>query len=300
MLYEHHAIITEKNGNSFTLIEATNSATGASSDSSSGKGKALIKTSSTKFDFQRERISVVIYKKRVSKRKTVERAKYALFSREWSKDYIYHLLWNNCEHFARYCTTGQRCSIQVDLFLLFIYGMTKINILANFTTAKTNELYMYKLLKKHDMICDNCFRLSYDLADVIAMPITNGKDVKPGDVVRFQPSPDNMHDAVILEVHRYTNLRVYCTIMHYAFIEERTIQKDTVTIELNGKYRKLDYTSNFNVYTPDEVVRRAQSRENEQLHKRVFNDSRCFARWCQIKEHKKGTLLVDIISCVVF
>ena len=106
-LYEQHAIITAKEGNTFTLVEATNSATGASIGTLSGGGEALIQSSTKQLDFQNERISVVIYKTRLSKKTTIDRAEKAFVSREWTEDYRYHFFQNNCEHFARYCTTGQ-------------------------------------------------------------------------------------------------------------------------------------------------------------------------------------------------
>nr|XP_022290015.1 uncharacterized protein LOC111101719 isoform X2 [Crassostrea virginica] len=289
-LYEHHAIITAKEGNSFTLVEATNSATGASTGSLSGGGKALIQSSTKQLDFQNERISVVIYKTRLRKEKTVERAKNAFVSREWTEDYRYHFFQNNCEHFARYCTTGHKCSMQVTTVKLkLLYYLWRSYIYATILTdAELDEFLLFQFFKKNNMICEDCYRLSFDLVNPIAMPIRNGADVNTGDVIRYNKIPDKLHDAVILEVHSRSNLKVSCTIMHYALHRSfsRTIKKDRITIELNGKYCKLDYTSKFDVYSPDEVVRRAIKRENEQSYERVFNDSRCFARWCKIKQRK--------------
>ena len=47
------------------------------------------------------------YKERSSASKTIGIAKEQLFGRNYST------LWNNCEHFATYCATGRRKSIQV-------------------------------------------------------------------------------------------------------------------------------------------------------------------------------------------
>lgn len=144
---------------------------------------------------------------------------------------------------------------------------------------------MFEYFKTYKMICDNCHRLSRDLANVREMPITNEMAVEKGDVIRYYTYIDDWHDAVILEVTLRSHSQVSCTIMHYAFLKlalKKTIKKDEITIELNGKYCKLDYNSKYNVYTPDEVVRRAYTREGEQLYERVLNDSWCFARWCKI------------------
>lgn len=304
-VYEHHAIIIEKKGNSFKLIEATNSAKGASVDISSGGGKAKIKESSVQFDFQRERIFVIRYKERFSKTETIRRARKALSSREWSEDYRYHILRNNCEHFARYCATGERISIQVALYqTLLSYSLREREISDLLDPAEKNERYMFELLKKYHLICDNCFRLSRDVKEVSVMRIMKEEDVQRGDVFCYHPFQDKVHYAVILEVHRSSNLEVLCTIMHYAAFsggKKGTIKKDEITIKLNGEYLKLDYTSKYNVYTPDVVIRRAKRWENEQLHERDFNDSRCFVRWCKIKEPKikEDTVLLDINPCAV-
>lgn len=265
-----------------------------------GEGKAKIKSSSQEFDFQSEKIFVFRYKKRFPKRETIRRARNALSSREWSEDYRYHILRNNCEHFARYCTTGERISIQAALFkILLSHRLSKKYILKKFRKTKNDELYLCELLKEYNLICDNCFRLSLDLDTVSTMTIMNEEDVNTGDVIRYK-----LHDAVILKVHRRSNSWVVCTIMHCAFRKGRKkgrIKRNIITIDLNGEYQKLDYTSKFNVYTPDVVVRRAKIRENEQLHVRDFNESRCFARWCKIKEpmSKKDTVWLDINLCAV-
>lgn len=206
-LYEHHAIITAKWGNSFELVEASNSATGASTGSLSGRGKALIQSSTKQLDFQNKRIYVVIYKKRLSKEVTIHRATKAFSSSIWSEDYRYHLFQNNCEHFARYCTTGQKCSMQVGyLRLKPLYALWRseiaVMILSN---AEVDEFLVVKFFKKNDMICDNCYRLSLDLVRPTPMPIRNGADVNEGDVIRYKKFPDKLHDVVVLEVLSKSN-----------------------------------------------------------------------------------------------
>lgn len=124
------------------------------------------------------------------------------------------------------------------------------------------------------------------LLGVGVKPIVSEGDVQKGDIIRY--SYWNLwHDAVVLEVSKKTKKAVVCSIAHYAFrgiFSHRTIIEERKEIQLNGQCSKLDYDlPQYDVYEPEEVVRRARKRLGEQLFVFFSNDSSHFARWCKLK-----------------
>lgn len=90
------------------------------------------------------------------------------------------------------------------------------------------------------------------------------------------------HEAVVLEKIQSTQNTVVCSIAHYAFcgpISHRTIMEERKEIGLNGSCFKLDYgPPHYDVYSPEEVVKRARQRIGEQLFVFFSNDSSHFFR----------------------
>lgn len=109
--YDHHGIIISKNGQTFGVIEAKKNE----------GGKVQLAYSEIIFDFEKDKVSVASYTERYSKQETARRA-FCIYdeSRKHPGSYIYNVFTNNCEHFATFCATGIRYSLQVaDLFSWF-------------------------------------------------------------------------------------------------------------------------------------------------------------------------------------
>lgn len=128
--------------------------------------------------------------------------------------------------------------------------------------------------------------MNQKLLDVPIRQILNVQDILKGDIIRY--SYWNLwHEAVVLEISEEMPSCVKCFIAHYAFcgpFSHRTIIKELVSITFDGAYSKLEYEPPaFHVYDPNTVVRRAESRLNEQMFVFFSNDSSHFARWCKLK-----------------
>lgn len=277
LIYDHHGIIIEKDGEEFIIAEATNTAFKAVLGTFRiGDGKAEIKQSEKKkFDFTKERICVVQYKRRFSPDITIHKAKNA------DRKYDYHIFRNNCEHFATKCVTGQSISVQVSKLrlawkLFWSSGFGGIN-----DEVKRNE----KGFKKK-MICEPCYKMNKEILGVKKTPITFEEDIKEGDIIRYRYW-HLWHDAVVLEIIEKTNNHVVCFVAHYDFcgpFSLRTIKRDQKTIQFDKKSYKLDYAlPKYDVYHPDQVVTRAKDCIGEQWFALFSNDSSHFARWCKLK-----------------
>lgn len=293
--YDHHGIISSiKENESFEIIEVTNTSAGASpgiSSSSlplSAKSKANIQMNSKTLNFQKENIALVYYKCRIDKDRTIERAKH--YAKE-NSSFQYHLFSNNCEHFATYCVTGHRFSLQVSKFK-FAFGM----LLQKGFSGISNEKERNKVLHERQLICDSCFAHNKHLLDVDVAPITSHKDVKEGDIIRFSYY-HLLHDAVVLKNEGLSSNKnaVVLSIAHYAFCglnEHRTIKEEKMEFRLNGSCVNVLYTSSkFHLYPPAFVVKRAKDRIGEQFFVFFSNDSSHFARWCKLK------FTLEIMNC---
>lgn len=283
-VYDHHGIIISKldDKETFEIIEATNTFSGAVLGVSKFfGGKAEIRCSFKKFDFDKEKICVVVYRHRYSKQETIRRANGFYNSKEESVNYKYDLFDNNCEHFATFCVTGQKFSVQVSKFRL----TWKLFWSSGFVGV-SDELERNKREYANDIICNDCYEMNKRLLGVSIKPIESEEDVQKGDIIRF--SYWNLwHDAVVLEVGKTSNRAIVCSIAHYAFcgpFSHRTIRDEWKEIQLNGRVLKLDYAPpHYDVYESEEVVERARRRIGEQLFVFFSNDSSHFARWCKLK-----------------
>lgn len=294
VLYDHHAIVLEKEGKHFSICEATNTKCGAVLGILFG-GKARIIKSKRTFEFTKERICVVKYNKRFSPEDTISNAK--VEQSDNRKEYRYNLFRNNCEHFATQCVTGQSISVQVSKLRL----AWKLFWSSGFIGISDEEKRNQKGFDKR-MICKNCYEMNKKLLEVRKIPIKSKEDINEGDIIRYTYW-NLWHEAVVVKIpdkenegkneEKITRTTVECEIAHYAFcgpFSHRTIKKEPKTIRLDGKCFKLDYAKpDYDVYNPDEVVKRAIENLNEQSFVFFANDSSHFARWCKLKL-KKETL----------
>ena len=282
--YDHHGIIVKKSedGETFEIIEATNTIMGASSGLIKFLGgKAAIKRSPKIFDFEKEKICVVVYRQRYTKMQTIQRAENECCDEEKRKKYKYHLFGNNCEHFATFCATGKEISVQVTKLKL----TCKLFWRSGFAGI-SDELVRNAVMYENKIICEDCFQMNKKLLGVEVKPIVYEEDVEKGDIIRY--SYWNLwHEAVVMEKMSITNSSVECKIAHYAFILSRlhrSIKEERLVIKLKGQYRKLNYTSpSYDVYEPDEVVERARGRIGEESYVFFSNDSSHFARWSKLR-----------------
>lgn len=283
--YDHHGIIASKNENgSVEIIEVT---TIAETDSSPilrfsfplfrENAKGIIGRNMKTFDFQNESIAIVYYRYRIEKKRTVQRANH--FASE-NSSYDYDLLGNNCEHFATYCATGHRFSLQVSKFRMALHILVHKGL-----RGLGDEKERNKALYKYQLVCANCHSMNKCLLDVDVIQIKLESDIEEGDIIRFSYW-GLMHDAVVLQKHGSSKNDVVLTIAHYAFCgfyTHRTIVEDKIPFRLNGNCYKVNFKPpRFNVYHPKLVVARARSRIGEQFFVFFSNDSSHFARWCKL------------------
>lgn len=280
VLYDHHAIILKRKENLFTIREATNTKCGAVLGILFG-GKARIKTSEREFNFAKERICVVKYNRRFSPEVTISKAI------NYQKEFTYNLCRNNCEHFATECVTGQSISVQVSKLRL----AWKLFWSSGFIGISDEEKRNQKGYDKR-MICENCYKMNKNLLiKVPKIKLITSTQISKGDIIRYTYW-NLWHEAVVLKILKTTQTTVECQIAHYAFcglFSHRTIKSETKTFRLDGKCLKLDYAEpEYDVYHPDEVVKRAEESLKEQWFVFFANDSSHFARWCKLKLKKES------------
>lgn len=281
VIYDHHAIILKREGELFTIREATNTKSGAVLGILFG-GKARIKTSKRQFNFAKERICVVKYNRRFSPEVTISKAN------NYEEEFTYNLCRNNCEHFATKCVTGQSISVQVSKLRLAWKLFWSSGFIGISDEKKRNE-------KGYDkrMICKKCFEMNENLLEVTKIRIEREtlQQISKGDIIRYTYW-NLWHEAVVLKILKKTETTVKCQIAHYAFcglFSHRTIKSEPKTFRSDGKCFKLDYAEpKYDVYHPDEVVKRAEESLNEQWFVFFANDSSHFARWCKLKLKKES------------
>lgn len=279
--YAHHGIIVSniKDGK-FKIVEAT-AKPGVASATSSSKSfgrKADIECSWQELNLQEQRILVVVYKNgRYSGMDTALRAQ-RYYADVKFRGYKYNLLTNNCEHFATYCATGHQFSLQVK----------KVDLVTQlFLTGRIgNEKQRNESLFRNKIICEPCYIMNLNLLDVTHVAITNDEDIKIGDIIQYSYWR-LLHNAVVLKKIRTNTMESVCSIAHYAYcgpFHDKTIKEETLGIRFDGGYFKLDYAPpRYDVYAPEDVVRRAESMIGEQRFTYFSNDSCHFARWCKLK-----------------
>lgn len=279
-VYDHHAILISKNEESLEIVEASNSFFRAVIGFLKiYGGKARIRLTKKNVDFAKQNIYVVEYRDRLSKSLTVEKAKKSVEEIQKNRNYRYNLFHNNCEHFATNCATSKKFSVQVTKFSL-MWKMFWRGGLFGISDESTRNKRLYD----NKLICKNCYLMNGNLLSVEAKTIESERDIEIGDIIRYTYW-NLCHEAVVLKLKKSAKRSVVCSIAHYAFcgpFSYRTIIKEDKEIRFDGQCKKLDYAE-YNVYSSEEVVKRAESRVGEQCFAFFSNDSSHFARWCKLK-----------------
>ncbi|XP_062606877.1 uncharacterized protein LOC134268628 isoform X2 [Saccostrea cucullata] len=261
-VYDHHGIVVSKcKDNILGIVEATNSISGATVGIVFG-GKARIQYSKKAFDFMTDNIRVVFYRRpKFSKEKIVANALAFASSESCGSKFKYHLLVNNCEHFATFCVTGKRFSIQVRKFVM----IAKLFLFRGFHGISDENLRNEKEYE-NKIICEECYMVNKKLHSANVTNVTNKNDVNIGDVIRY--SYWNLwHDAVVLRIIRSEENYILCEIAHYGFhgpFSHREIIREILKIYFNGKVSVVHYDPlEYDLFSPKEVVERAKKRLGE-------------------------------------
>lgn len=280
--YNHHGILLSKEGESLKIMEATNTASNFLTGILRGFwAKANIQITTKNFDFERKKVCVVEYTYRYTRTTTIRRAQQFYSQIQKAGKYCYNLLGNNCEHFATNCATGQNFSLQVDKFKM-MWGM----FLKTGFRGFNDELERNNAEFEKHLICQDCYKMNKNLLEVRVNPIVSAEDIARGDIIRYLYW-NFWHEAVVLDKEEIDQNIVVCSIAHYAYFgpcSHRTIREEKIKIRLDGQCFKLDYNADqYEVFEPDEVVRRARTRLGEQLFSFYANDSSHFVRWCKLR-----------------
>lgn len=275
--YDHHGIITDKRkflgqggGYEFQITEPTMpylKLMAAIGTSKIVGGIAVISRSWKFIDFDKRNVGVVVYKKRFSKNLTASLAIciHETFKKK-PKSYKYHLLTNNCEHFATYCVTGEMFSLQVAKHTSTVQSLFSIFGLEPEVKRKCMQ-YMY---------CIPCFK---------TVKIQSKKDVKEGDIILYHEQ-NFWHYAVVFEKQKPKTASVKCSVAHNTSCAQgscRLIEADLKKIQFNGSFYKLDFTSSkFKVYDPKVVVNRARNSIGKQMFEFFINQCSSFPIWCKL------------------
>lgn len=197
--------------------------------------------------------------------------------------FVYNLFRNNCEHFATWCVTGRKLSLQERKFTMVFWMFLTSGFRGVSDENKRNDKeYEYK------MLCQACYERNKKILNVPKKKILDAADVKKGDIITFSYWY-LWHDAVVLDVIEQKVDCVTCNIAHYAFryFDHRTIKKEIFSFPLDGSVTVTQYPKDFNLYTPDQVVARARERLGEQEFAFFSNDSSQYSRWCKLKLTKR-------------
>lgn len=203
-----------------------------------------------------------------SRDEIVRRAEERFKTNESGKNKIYenNLATSNCEFFATWCVTNRYFLVQV---LQFNTGLGY--------PLRAGDL---KDMHRKRQLCDSCY-LGL-LQTVLSVPWmrVQPNGVKKGDIVSYSYYM-LWHDAVVMEVKSDNKL----VLAHYGvrslFYPMRIII-ETVCFAESTTLTVYNYDG-WNVYSPDEVVKRAESRIGEEKWHFNDNSSSQFSKWCKVK-----------------
>lgn len=296
-IYDHHAIVVAVETNERTdneidieIVHATNTVAKATFASLHPFGnKARLKKVKERVNFKDRKMVVYKYSRKIKlfpPHEIAERAKSeANADLEGGKgQFKYNLFKNNCEHFATWCVTGRKLSLQERKFTMVLWMFLRSGFHGISDENERNEKEY-----EHGMLCSSCYERNKSVLDVEKRQILQKTDVNIGDIITY--SYYNLwHNAVILDVNGKEDNYTTCNIAHYAYcgpFKHHTIVKEKLLIPFDGSVKVIIYpATNFNTYTPQEVVKRAEERLNEQEFAYFSNDSSQFARWCKLKLYK--------------
>lgn len=175
-------------------------------------------------------------------------------------------------------------SLQIDTFEFRILDLCRTKSELDWELQRNEEQL------EMEIICKPCYEMNKTLLSVTPIRIDSKNDVQQGDIIKF-PCDDCWEDAVVLRTNNPTKKTLDCVIAHYTLCasssyQTKTIMTENKTIQF-GEVYKLNYeSSEFEVYEPKVVVRRAQSRVGEQKFASFSNESSHFTRWCKLKVWK--------------
>ncbi|XP_052091290.1 uncharacterized protein LOC127728102 [Mytilus californianus] len=296
-IYDHHAIVvhkypineTDENRVCLELVHATNTATKAFMASFHPFGnKAKLRKVKEDIDLTKSKVMIYVYQNTIKHFNPDEIIKRAIAEADADAEggkgeFKYDLFVNNCEHFATWCVTGQTLSLQVRKVGMIVKMFFRSGFRGISDENQRNEKEF-----KSGMLCKTCYERNKQLLCAEKTTIQDKNHVQIGEIIMY--SYYNLwHCAVVLEIIETTEKVVQCKIAHNAFCgfwKHRTIQEDPLPIPLDGSMFVITYSEEYNVYEPQEVVKRARSRIGEQLFAFFSNDSSQFARWCKLKLHR--------------
>ena len=294
-IYDHHAIVvtvayvTKDQSDSEAFIEivhATNTSVKATLASLHPFGnKARLRQVNEIINFKERKVMVFKYSSDVKPFPSAEIVKRAIAEADADKaggqgHFKYNLFRNNCEHFATWCVTGRKLSLQERKFTMVFWMFLKRGFYGISDEFVRNE-------KEYEsgMLCKNCYSRNKTLVDVPKKNVMDANDITSGDIIIYNYY-FLWHCAVVLGVLKIRKNYVKCQIAHYAFCglrTHRTIVQEDLIIPLDGSVMVTVYPKKFNVFPPEEVVERARSRIGEQMFAFFTNDSSTFSRWCKLK-----------------
>lgn len=184
---------------------------------------------------------------------------------ESNEVYEYNLATSNCEHFATWCVTNRYFSFQVLQFNTSFGFLHALDL---------------KDMHTNRELCDSCYGGLLQTVLPVPWKHVRPNDVKKGDIVSYSYYM-LWHDAVVMEVISDNTL----ILAHYgiaSLFHFKKIIKETVRFEENKSFDVYNYDG-WNVYSPDEVVKRAESRIGEEKWSFTSNRSSHFAKWCKVK-----------------
>ncbi|VDI50491.1 Hypothetical predicted protein [Mytilus galloprovincialis] len=288
-IYDHHAIVIDvKPSNKkdhkvdLELVHASNTTAGAIYNCMRPFGnKAKLLTETKRINLKKIKVMVYKYSDTIdhfSPKEIVTRA----VTTKSNPDFKYNLLNNNCEHFTTWCVTGEGLSLQIRKIRmvkgLFVNGGFQ---------GIGDEALRNKIEFDKGMLCAPCFERNKNILNVKKQPIRSKSDVKIGDIITYTYYRC-LHSAVVLEIKSHDR-SLQCKIAHYAFRglhRDRKIREDTLRIPFDGSVKVTDFSTDYTVYAPEEVVERARSKLGEKRYAHFSNDSSHFARWCKLKLYR--------------
>ena len=298
-IYDHHAIVvtvacvTKDQSDSEAFIEivhATNTSAKATLASLHPFGnKARLRQVNEIINLKERKVMVFKYSSDVKPFPSAEIVKRAIAEADADKaggqgHFEYNLFRNNCEHFATWCVTGRKLSLQERKFTMVFWMFLKSGFYDISDEFVRNE-------KEYEsgMLCKNCYSRNKRLLDVPKKKVMDANDITSGDIIIYSYY-FLWHCAVVLGVLKIRKNYVKCQIAHYAYcglMTHRTIVQEDLIIPLDGSVMVTVYPKQFNSFPPEEVVERARSRIGEQMFAFFTNDSSKFSRWCKLKLTKR-------------
>ncbi|CAC5361793.1 unnamed protein product [Mytilus coruscus] len=291
--YDHHAIVIRiippEDDNSqqisLELIHQTNSAMGAVRDSILRAGTlAKLKRKTEIVNLKTDIVMICKYWGSIKPRSPREVVKRAIGALRGAKEeFRYDVFDNNCEHFASWCVTGRRLSIQIRKYKVVRKIFVKLH---KGFRGLSDELLRNQIEYEHGMLCKMCFERNEKMLGVTRRKVLQKDDIQKGDII-LRRYWQLQHCSVVLNVMKRKEKYIKCEIAHYAFkgpFTQKKIQSDILKVPFNGSVSVFDYSSGeFQTYGPEEVVCRARKRIGEQMFSYFSNDSSHFARWCKLK-----------------